>query len=63
MNNLARSFPDFNADVSSANKKVFNLVALWRPFIYIKNNVGPKILPWMTEISTELGADRLPFMS
>jgi hypothetical protein len=58
-----RDGPDVNPVVSSANRKDFSSVDRGRSLIYIKNRIGPRILPCSTEILMLHGSDRLPSMS
>jgi hypothetical protein len=50
--------PVLIAVVSSAKRKVFNVVQLGKSLIYIRNKTGPSRLPWMVDISKFCGLER-----
>jgi hypothetical protein len=53
-----KSFPALSAELSSANKNVLRLVALWKSLIHVDlKKVGPDMLPCMTDISTGEGPE------
>ncbi len=54
--------PDFSAEVLSAIRNVL-FVQLGKSLMNIKNRVGPKRLPCITDISTDLGCEKLLLMS
>jgi hypothetical protein len=44
--------PDFKAVESSANRNESSDVHLGKSLIYIKNKIGPSILPWIVDMSS-----------
>jgi hypothetical protein len=62
MNSFRLSFLSRQA-VSSANMTVSRVEIQNRSLMYIKNKMGPKILPWMTEMLKICAVEILPFMS
>ena len=55
--------PDFNPAVSSANKSVSKLVIVGRSLIKHRNNNGPSMLPWSTDMSIDISLDKCPLIS
>ena len=55
--------PDFNPAVSSANKRVSKLVIVGRSLIKHRNNNGPRMLPWSTDMSIDISLDKCPLIS
>ncbi len=60
---LLRFFPDFKADVSSANISVSRFVVVHRSLIKHRNNIGPSILPCNTEMFKLFSSEKVPLMS
>jgi hypothetical protein len=50
-------------EVSSAKRNDKRLVARGRSLIKHKNRIGPRIVPWSTEMSKFFDSDRWPFIS
>ena len=60
---MGNFFPDFRAEVSSANISVRKLVTVHRSFIKHKNKMGPKMLPCKTDIGKFLSSEKVLLIS
>ena len=60
---MGRSVSESRTAVSSANSRVSNHVARWRSLMKQRNKIGPKILPYNTEMSIGCEVDVAPLIS
>jgi hypothetical protein len=60
---VARSASESSPVVSSAYKILNSSVAFGRSFIKHRKRVGPRIVPWKTDISRFLLSERVPLIS
>ena len=60
---VGRSESESTTAVSSAKRRIKSQVATWRSLMKQRNKIGPRILPWSTDISIAFSVDLEPFIS